>query len=76
MSLFEVVNSGEYWDVVAVNPNNPTDTVLANRCENRAYAEMLAADLNRLTEIEPTTAPNQPRIEVEVMRPRAIRLED
>jgi hypothetical protein len=30
---------------------------------------MLATDLNRLTEIEPTTAPNQPRIEVEVMRP-------
>ena len=60
MSLFEVANSGEYWDVVAVNPNNPPDTVLANRCENRAYAEMLAADLNGLDELEPTTAANQP----------------
>lgn len=74
MSLFEVINSGEYWDVVALNPNNPTDTVLAIRCE--AYAEMLAADLNRLAEIEPMTAPNQHRIEVEVTRPRAVRLED
>jgi hypothetical protein len=76
MSLFEIINSGEYWDVVAVNPNNPTDTVLANRCENRAYAEMLAAGLDRLAEIEPMTAPNQHRIDVEVTRPRAVRLED
>ena len=51
-------------------PNDSTDTVLANRCETQAYAEMLAAGLNRLAEIEPKTAPNQRHIEVEVTRPR------
>jgi hypothetical protein len=74
MSLFEVINYGEYWDVVAVNPNVSTDTVLANRCETQAYAEMLTADLNRFAEIEPMTVPNQHRIEVEITKPRAVRL--
>ena len=53
MIRFEVTNSGEYWDVVGFNPDNPGIKVLANRSENRAYAEMLAADLNALDDVEP-----------------------
>ena len=60
MIRFEVINSGEYWDVVGFNPDNPSVKVLANRSETQAYAEMLAADLNGLDELEPTTASNQP----------------
>jgi len=56
MIRFEVTNSGEYWDVEGFDPDNPNDRVLANRSMTQAYAEMLAADLNRLAEIEPTTA--------------------
>jgi hypothetical protein len=60
MIRFEVINSGEYWDVVGFNPDNLSVKVLANRSETQAYAEMLAADLNGLDELEPTTAANQP----------------
>jgi hypothetical protein len=38
--------------VFAVNPNNPSDRVLANLSETQAYAEMIAADLNRIAEID------------------------
>jgi hypothetical protein len=53
---FEVIDSGEYWDVVGFNTDNPSVKVLANRCENRTYAEMLAADLNGLNDVEPANA--------------------
>lgn len=61
MIRFEVINSGEYWDVVGFNPDNPSAKVIANRCETQAYAEMLAAELNGLDEIEPANnASNEP----------------
>jgi hypothetical protein len=85
MTLFEVIHSviesEEYWDVVGVNPNNPNDTVLANRCCWQDRAETLAADLNRLHEIEPASEPHANR--EEKPRPgflfdmgRKVRLED
>jgi hypothetical protein len=62
---FEVIDSGEYWDVVGFNTDNPSVKVLANRCENRTYAEMLAADLNGLNDVNqpmlrpPSRQPNE-----------------
>jgi hypothetical protein len=86
MIRFEVINSEEYWDVVGFNPDNPSAKVLANRSYSQAYAEMLAADLNGLDEIEPTTAVNQPEAAreerpkrqflVELDKPRSVRFGD
>lgn len=53
MSIFRVIELNNQWGVFAVNPNNPNDRVLANLCETQGYAEMLAADLNRIAEIDP-----------------------
>lgn len=76
MSLFQVIAIDDQWGVFGVNPNNPEDRELATVCENRDYAELRAAALNRVAKIETTTAPNQHHIEAEVIRPRAVRLED
>jgi len=56
MSLFEVTKVGDQWAVYAINPNNPNDRILTNVSETEAYALNLAADLNRLAEIEPMTS--------------------
>ena len=74
MSYFEVKPHEDGWGVFAVNPNNPDDTELATASLNRGYAEVRAAALNRITEIEPTTL--RFKMEVAETRPRAIRLED
>jgi hypothetical protein len=60
MIRFEVINSGVYWDVEGFDPDNPNDRVLANRSMTQGYAERLAADLNRLADIEPTAASTEP----------------
>jgi hypothetical protein len=75
MSLFEVIQLDEGWGVFAVNPNDPDDRELATVYMERAYAEMRAAALNRIAEVEPIT--QQVEIEVDDVRPfRAISLED
>jgi hypothetical protein len=63
MSVFQVIELNNQWGAIAVNPNNPNDRVLANLCETQAYAEMMAADLNRIAEIDPSDSPlNEPEI--------------
>jgi hypothetical protein len=74
MSLFEVKLHDNGWGVFAVNPNNPDDTELAIFSFDRRYAEMRAAALNRITEIEPPRT--RFKIEVAVFQSRKIRLED
>ena len=61
--LFYVMEDGAYWDVVAVNPNNPNDRVVAKSCEALDRAEELTAALNRIAEIKPTnTASDGPQV--------------
>jgi hypothetical protein len=69
VALFEVAEVGDDWGVFAVNPNNPSDRELATVCPDRDYAEMRAAALNRIAEMEPT----KPQVKLEVPpRPRPL----
>lgn len=69
MSLFQVIEIDGLWGVFAVNPNNPEDRELATVCGDRDYADMRAAALNRIVEIEPdNTASNVPEAKQEERR--------
>ena len=61
MSLFAVVKLDAQWGVFAVNPNDSLDSVLVNLSETQSYAEILAADLNRIAEIEPSKSKEPPK---------------